>query len=330
MPRPILAQPTPRRYEVVEAALRHNLAIGRLPPGLVLLEGPIAKALQTSRAPVQRALLALEAEGLIHRFPGRGFLVRGGDQPLRADLSAIPLDLPSAVDPAQQAFASWERIYDTVETDVATCMLFGQFRLIEAELADHFNVSRTVVRDVLSRLQERGLIRKNQSSHWIAGPLTARTIRDHFSLRQILEPPALMLAAATLERGALVALHDRFGRAEKREDEDQDDLGVFETLLVDTCILSAPNELLTEAIRKNLFPVLAAERLLRHLGLPVERVAQTEHRMIIELLLQGAVAAAAEMLRRHLREAENRMIAQMKIVAVIPEPNTLAHYLKRA
>ena len=32
-----------------------------------------------------------------------------------------------------------------------------------------------MVRDVLTRLRERGLVRKNQSSHWIAGPLTAQT-----------------------------------------------------------------------------------------------------------------------------------------------------------
>jgi len=52
-----------------------------------------------------------------------------------------------------------------------------------------------VVRDVLARLQERGLIRKNAASHWIAGPLTARTVSEKFELRGIVEPAALRLAA---------------------------------------------------------------------------------------------------------------------------------------
>ena len=165
-----LAQITtaPRRYEIVEAVLRHNLGGGVLPPGLVLLEGPIARALQTSRASVQRALLALETDGLIHRFDGRGYLVAGPDQPatpLRLDLATFNLDIPPEIDPTLQSRASWERIYDAVENDVAACVIFGQYRLIEVELAEHFNVSRTVVRDVLGRLQESGLIRKNQSSH---------------------------------------------------------------------------------------------------------------------------------------------------------------------
>ncbi len=41
----------------------------------MLLEGPIAELMQSSRAPVQAALRILEEEQLIHRFAGRGFLV---------------------------------------------------------------------------------------------------------------------------------------------------------------------------------------------------------------------------------------------------------------
>src|SRR5580700_9588446 len=325
MKRPPNPHPALRRYEMVEEVLRQNIVGGHVPPGLVLLEGPIAALMQTSRAPVQTALLRLEAQGLVRRFNGRGFMVAGPGEtpePARIDLREVGLAIPKAIDDALQNRASWERIYETVENDVAACLVFGRYRLIEVELAEHFHVSRTVVRDVLGRLQERGLIRKNQSSHWIAGPLTARSIREHFSLRRILEPPALLSAAPRLDRTALTALHARFLAAEQAQSfERGEDPEVFETLLVDTCVLATPNALLAQTIRGNLLPVLAAERLLRQLGLPVERAAITEHRLVVELLLQNAVEAAAAMLTTHLREAENRTIAQMKIVAVIPEPS---------
>ena len=48
-----------RRYELVAATLRSNIVSGRLHPGLVLLEGPIASLMKTSRAPVQAALRIL-------------------------------------------------------------------------------------------------------------------------------------------------------------------------------------------------------------------------------------------------------------------------------
>ncbi len=179
----------PRLYEIVERALRSSIGVGRLPAGLVLLEGPIAEIFQTSRAPVQRALARLEADGLIHRFEGRGFLVgAAGVAPLRADIRGFGLEAGEEIDEAQQSRASWERIYATAERQIASCLVFGRYRIVEAEMADHFGVSRTVVRDVLGRLQERGLIEKNASSHWIAGPLTARAIRELYEMRRLLEP----------------------------------------------------------------------------------------------------------------------------------------------
>jgi DNA-binding GntR family transcriptional regulator len=322
-----------RRYEIVEDVLRTNIIDGLLPRGLVLLEGPIAEIMQTSRAPVQRALQRLESDGLIHRFDGRGFLVGPPDEhiaPLRAEIKSLGLVVPQSVDEALQSRSSWQRIYDTVESDVAACVVFGQYRIIEIELAEHFAVSRTVVRDVLSRLQERGLVRKNQSSHWIAGPLTAQSIKDHFALRRLLEPPALVSAAPELDRSRLVSVFERFVAKEAALPAGtEESLEEFETLLIDTCVLTTPNEKLADMIRNNLLPVLASERLLRQLGLPSDRTAITEHRLIVELLLRGAVDAAAAMLGRHIDASMNRNIAQMKIVAVIPEPRSVAAYLTR-
>lgn len=326
-------QNTQRRYEIAEEVLRNNIAEGVLPPGLVLLEGPIAEILQTSRAPVQRALTSLEAEGLVHRFNGRGYLVGppgGGVAPNRTDIKSLGLFIPRHADEALQSRSSWERIYNTVEADVAGCVVFGQYRIIEIELANHFNVSRTVVRDVLTRLRERGLVRKNQSSHWIAGPLTAQTVKDHFGLRRILEPPALVEGATRLNREKLDALLSLLSALERQDAAaDPGTIEDVQTRFIETCVLATPNERLAELIRNNLLPVAATERLLRRLGLPGDPAVITELRLAVELLLRGGGAAAATMLESHLDAALKRTIAQMKIVAIIPGPTVTADYLTR-
>jgi DNA-binding GntR family transcriptional regulator len=323
---------TARRYEIAEHILRDNIVSGLLPAGLVLLEGPIADILQTSRAPVQRALLKLEADGLVHRFSGRGFLVGPGNAdvtPNRTDIKSFGLFIARHADEALQNRSSWERIYNTVEHDVAGCVVFGQYRIIEIELADHFKVSRTVVRDVLSRLQERGLVRKNQSSHWIAGPLTAQTIKDHFALRRMLEPASLRAGAAAVDRERLTELFTRMAGLEASHIDHLDKLEELQQQMIDICVLTASNDKMRELIRNNLLPVQAAERLLRHLGLPDDPTAITEMRLIVELLMRGAAVAAAAMLETHLDASMKRMIAQMKIVAIIPGPSVTADYLTR-
>ncbi|OVE86854.1 GntR family transcriptional regulator [Agrobacterium tumefaciens] len=322
-----------RRYEIAEHFLRENIESGRLPPGFVLLEGPIAEILQTSRAPVQRALTKLETDRLVHRFNGRGFLVGPGHlslEPNRSDIQTLGLVVPQHVDEALQSRSSWERIYNTVEHDVAGCVVFGLYRIVEIELAEHFRVSRTVVRDVLSRLQERGLVRKNQSSHWIAGPLTAQSIKDHFSLRRMLEPSALKAAMPHMLHDKVQDLFSRMKSLEAAEPSAHfSSLEELQSQMIELCVLTTPLERMRELIRNNLLPVTAAERLLRHLGLPDDPTAITEMRLVVELVMRGATDAAAAMLEAHLDAAMNRMIAQLKIVAVLPTPTSTAGYLTK-
>lgn len=333
MSEPRLGQSTQRRYEIAEDVLRSNIAEGILPPGLVLLEGPIAEILQISRAPVQRALLQLESDGLVHRFKGRGYLVGPPGraiEPNRTDIKSLGLTIPQHADEALQSRSSWERIYTEIENDVAGCVIFGQYRIIENELANHFSVSRTVVRDVLTRLRERGLVRKNQSSHWIAGPLTAQTVKDHFMLRRLLEPQALALGTTHIDRDRLAALFSQLVELDSSQSADAwQSLEDVRTQFTECCVLALPNERLRELIRNNLLPVTATERLLRQLGLPGDPAVIAEIRLIVELMMRGATAAAAAMLENHIDASMNRTIAQMKIVAIIPGPSVTAAYLTR-
>lgn len=325
-----LGQNMQRRYEIAEDVLRSNIEEGILRPGVVLLEGPLAEILQISRAPVQRALRQLEQDGIVHRFKGRGYLVGPSGhrvEPDRADIKTLGLIIPDHVDEALQSRSSWERIYNEIENDVAGCIVFGQYRIIENELARHFSVSRTVVRDVLARLSERGLVRKNQSSHWVAGPLTAQTVKEHFGVRRTLEPQALATACAHIERKDLEELLAQLQELERGVQLSADGMESIQAKFIETCILATPNERLADLVRTNLLPVTAIGRLLRHLGLPEDPALVIELRLVVELLARGASNAARAMLESHLDGLMNRTIAQMKIVAILPGPKVTAGYL---
>lgn len=315
----------PRRYELIGRVIRDNIASGRLPAGFVLLEGPIANLTQSSRAPVQAALRILEKERLIRRFQGRGYLVAPTGEavePLRRDIREVELVIPPEIDEALQNRGTWERVYDSVEEAIASCLIFGEFRIIETELGAHLGVSRTVVRDVLTRLHESGLIRKNQSSHWIAGPLTARTVRNLFAIRSILEPAALRMAEPLIDYEEIErALRSLDLPAEPPEAETLDEV------LMEACISRAPNPELVDAILRNRMPLLAASRALTRLGLPEDRIARRDYASLFGLLAQKQINPAAELLRDYLAVLAEKSVARLKIVSIVAESHLIAPYL---
>lgn len=312
------------RYELITRVLRTNIGNGTLPPGLVLLEGPIAAVMQTSRVPVQAALRQLQDEGLIRRFDGRGYLVAGGqaaESPLRRDIRDLALEIPKEVDDALQTRGTWRHVYDQVEEEVASCQIFGEFRIVETELAEYLGVSRTVARDVLARLQERGLIRKSASSHWIAGPLTARTVREKFELREIVEPAALRIASPYIRYAEVESLLERIDTDARITSIDLGDA------LMELCIAQAPNTTLVEMIRSNRLLLSAVNRAFTLLGLPRDESAIDQYRTLFELIARHPIDSAAEYLRDHLSIIARRYLARMKVVAVIAETGSFAPYL---
>ncbi len=319
-----MKQTMQKRYELVCDVLRANIKTGRLPPGFVLLEGPIADLMQSSRAPVQMALKILEEEGVVHRFPGRGFVVAGSiAEPLRQDIRELDLHISDEVDDALQSRGMWELVYDQVEEAVASSLIFGEFRIIETELGTHLGVSRTVVRDVLSRLNERGLIRKNQSSHWIAGPLTAQSVRERFAIRSILEPAALKLAASAIDYAEIAQLCKRANENAPEFSDTED----FELALMETCIAKAPNAELISTIRNIQLPINAANRALIKLGLPRDRIAIDEYRSLFALIERRLIDPAADYLENHLKILTQKSLARLKIVAVVAESKLAVPYL---
>jgi DNA-binding GntR family transcriptional regulator len=319
----------PRKlYEIVRETLAGHIRANRLPPGLVLLEGPVAELFRTSRGPVKAALRSLSDEGLIERFDGRGYLVSGSTAPLRVDLAEAGLTLDDTVDEQElQARSAWERIYSDAEQEVGMALPFGRFHVNEVRMGEHFDVSRTVIRDVLSRMQERGLVEKSPRSHWVAGPLTASAIREFYQIRGMLEPQALIQAVPNLDIDELVAMRDRIRSMETRYPKvSADELTGIDVDLHTRCVQRIDNKRMAAMIRQAQLPLVANQTFLQHLGIPEETPELGEHKLVFEHLIQGSPAAAAAALAAHLERSLDRALIRLKVLSVKPTP-PLAPYL---
>lgn len=89
-------------------------------------------------------------------------------------------------------------------------------RLLEVNLAEELGISRTPVRDALSRLAEEGLLERGRRGGFIVRSFTLADVLDAIELRGVLEGTSARLAA---ERGVQIEAMARLEQVVYRLDE---------------------------------------------------------------------------------------------------------------
>jgi DNA-binding GntR family transcriptional regulator len=303
----------PRLYQRAFKILAEQIAKGLLPQGARLQESDIAAQFGISRTPARQALAELEQDGLISKTGGRGYIV--GTLP--NDASGKKARIPVAGDVRLVSSPSWERIYSEVEGEIVARISFAAWRVNEAVLARHYGVSRTVARDVMGRLQQRGIIRKDERSRWYAPALTPAHVGELYELRWVLEPLALLKAAPNLPPGFLSAmrahLEEAIANARQIGGDTLDRLEEeMHVILLGYC----GNRTLMQAIALHQSLLVAHRFLYRW----TPRLFETEpflpeHLEIVERLASGRIEDAAGMLEHHLRVSRERAIARVDVIA---------------
>ncbi|WP_136660544.1 GntR family transcriptional regulator [Nitratireductor sp. XY-223] len=322
--------PSAPRYAVIEKLVEAAIERGTLPARTVLMEGPIAKLFGTSRTPVRVALNSLCDRGLLLRFEGRGFVVPGDGDPVRAPLTGPMLGLPEDVSPDPAPVTS-QRIARDFETVLVHALPFGRFGVNEQAMADHYNVSRTVVRELLSRLQDRGLINKNRRSHWVIGPLTAREVAQYFAIRSKLEPLALEDSAPRLPARDIKDMWGRLQTAlDQGDDLSSDTLEELESDMHVRLLAGSNNSHLLRMVHQSQLALVVNRVFASFIGTGPFKNSLREHAIVFEFIMRGAYEMAAQALEEHLNLAARRTRQRLMTLSVFPEPEFPRYLVKRA
>ena len=190
----------PKLYQRACEVLALDISNGAIKVGSRLTETGVAERFGISRAPARQSLMELERMGLIQKASSRGYDVLALANP--AAVSTAPKAAAND-DPKIHFLPSWELIYSEIEMEIVSRTTFASWRINEAILAKHYGVSRTVARDVVARLQQRGIVQKDDSARWFAPALTMQHIDELYELRWVLEPLALEKAVPNLPEGFL-------------------------------------------------------------------------------------------------------------------------------
>lgn len=313
----------PRLYERAAAILRARIETGALPPGEHLSESAIAEEFGISRPPARRALVELARAGAIEKAEGRGYRVAEGAATRRG---ASPSDGVEE-NVRLHSLPSWERIYGEVENELIARISFSNWRINEARLARHYDVSRTVARDVVGRLQQRGIVRKDDRSRWYAPALTPQHIGELYELRAILEPVALVKAAPHVPAAYLQDMRAHLDEAASSPREiGGTTLDRLEQEMHVDLLGHCGNDALMQAITLPQSLLIAHRFLYRW----TQRLFDSEpflpeHIEVVDRLEHGHAAGAADALRRHLEVSRDRAVARVDVIRRDFDADDLPH-----
>ena len=314
-------------YLSILSRLRDHIAKGSLPAGAVIKEGPLATVFGVSRAPLRRALQMLEQDHILRRAKGQGFVVGTGAETGVIGASTLKSIFEDEVEVGRAA--TWESIFDSILLDVANCLPFGTFRISESIACEHFSVGRTALRESLGKLQDKGFLEKSNRSHWTAGPLTARDIHEAFAVRRLLEPAALRESAPRSGRSVVQAMHAKIVHTTAALDNTSPaDVEKIEDALHSVLLKNCANRRMLEAIERNQFPFIVDRIFRRNFGLRPDRNALEDHAQILEQLLKGQTDVACTMLAAHLESAEENTLAKLRVLSILPKPETAPYLIK--
>jgi DNA-binding GntR family transcriptional regulator len=328
-PTPRAAGLSPKLYRRAFEVLAEEIVSGAVSAGTHLAETAIAQRFGISRAPARQALSELEREGFVRKSQTRGYEVLPlSGRPPEPDHQ--PASMTALAADRIQFQPSWELIYGEIEIELVSRTSLASWRINEAALAKAYHVSRTVARDVVARLQQRGIVRKDDSGRWYAPALTEKHIGELYELRWALEPLALEKAFPRLPPDLL----DRMlGNVEASMASDAEiDGGRLDALEQELHV-----ELLGHCDHQALMQAISLPQALlvahHFLYQGTSELFETEpflpeHLDVLQRLSAGDVTSAKAALVRHLQVSRERAMLRIRAVASTMSPRDLP-YLER-
>ena len=214
--------------------------------------------------------------------------------------------MPQNVSSAELA----ERLIDAVMAQRLT----PGTRLSEQQLADLFGVSRTIVREALTRLAVRGVVEVNSRRGWFVVQPSPNDAREAFEARRVIETGLLLEASHGLTPAGLRTLRAHLAR-ERRAIASGDAaqrswlLGDFHVCLAE-CL---GNHLLADILRD----LTTRTQLIAMLYQSSHEASHScdEHAQIVAALEAGEIQDAVRLMREHLQH-----IADELQIAAPPDP----------
>ena len=212
-----------------------------------------------------------------------------------------------------------ERAYRELRADIVSWRLLPGQVLGEVDLSERLGISRTPVREALSRLTADGLAEPHAGRGVVVSAISAEDVRALYELRDSLDCRAAELAAQRGDAATFRALADELSHAAETLADDADHAAYY--ALVDRMDAeidaAAQNPYLQQALSSVRLHLARVRRLStsnpRRLA-----VAAAEHEAIARAVAAGDAALAVATTRVHLKNALGSALSTPELATVSP------------
>ncbi len=208
--------------------------------------------------------------------------------------------MPNSLSPVGGPVSLEKLAYDAIKDAILAFRLKPGESLVESDLANQLNISKTPVRDALLRLEKEGLVVKVPYKGATVSEVNQQTMNEIFEIRAVLEGLATRLATALIAAnhlenlGVLINQHEQ---ALLRSDNDE--ASQLNRQFHELIVQQASNQRLKQ-ILANLDEHLKRYRTLSNFQIGRLGKSIEEHRQILNALCEGQAGQAEAAMRAHL------------------------------
>ncbi|MFW6290950.1 MAG: GntR family transcriptional regulator [Spirochaetota bacterium] len=213
-----------------------------------------------------------------------------------------------------------KRLSTIVSDRIAEMIRTGELRpgerLVQTKLAGRFGVSRVAIRDALIDLRGTGLTVNRPNEGDVVSPVSSRTVRDLFEIRELLESRAVESAVRAMGESSLRAI--RIVIEHQEEAVRSGDVAAYLGLdweLHEAMYAQCPNKELVSIVGS----LWSRTRQARSLagtgdatGLRWARTSLARHRELVGALERRDATAAGEIMRHNIRTAGEELVARLE------------------
>ena len=199
-----------------------------------------------------------------------------------------------------------EVAYNHIKKQIVSCGLEPGQRLVAMELAAEIGLSRTPVREALSRLEQEDIVARESGWGYVVKTMSFKDVMDLYRVREVLEVEAAVEAAPFVDELRITRLREILHRASQAMETRpfSEFVSVIRSFTAFIAEMTG-NKLLQDMISRITDRVQIVGALMVRQNLARAREILEENQEILEALARRDAAAVEAAMRKHVRNGRD-------------------------